>query len=387
MGFHSDISSFRLSCITIFLCILLLFNLIAVLFIPIVNAADCRTTSTGLIPITEMNDELYRGKEGGLYPNGNTPPVEFQNTGIEIATDIQPLDTSGKPSITNGTIVLLSIGMSITSMEFLTFRQLALSDPLKNPNLVFVNGAIEGVGAASVANKNSTYWNAVENRLKINGASVNQVQIVWLKEVSRSSKGFPEDAETLTELLKTIVQVLKEKYPNISIVYISSRSYGGYATNAALEPYSYQTGFSVKWLIESQINGDLDTNYDVMKGPVKAPLLRWGPYLWADGTTIRKDNNLSWKCLDYIDDGIHLSSSGLEKSGNLLLNFFQTDPTARIWYLSEDAKTEIIDILIFPAPFPFLEIFVIVIAVVIGIIVIRSIWQRRKTKDIEDEDW
>lgn len=188
-------------------------------------------------------------------------------------------------------------------------------------------------------------------------------------------------------MLKTIVQVLKEKYPNISIVYISSRSYGGYATNAALEPYSYQTGFSVKWLIESQINGDLDINYDPVKGPVKAPLLRWGPYLWADGTTIRKDNNLSWQCFDYSDDGVHHSSSGLEKSGNLLLNFFQTDPTARIWYLSEDAKTEIIDILIFPAPFPFLEIFVIVIAVVIGIIVIRSIWQRRKTKDIEDEDW
>ncbi|MDP6641359.1 MAG: hypothetical protein QF381_02865 [Nitrososphaerales archaeon] len=365
----------------------MLFNLIAVLFIPIVNAADCRTTSTGLIPITEMNDELYRGKEGGLYPNGNTPPVEFQNTGIETATDIQPLDTYGKPSITNGTIVLLSIGMSITSMEFLTFRQLSLSDPLKNPNLVLVNGAIEGVGATSVANKNSTYWNAVENRLKINGVSVNQVQIVWLKEVSRSSKGFPEDAETLTELLKTIVQVLKEKYPNISIVYISSRSYGGYTTNAALEPYSYQTGFSVKWLIESQINGDLDINYDPMKGPVKAPLLRWGPYLWADGTTIRKDNNLSWQCFDYSDDGVHPSSSGLEKSGNLLLNFFQTDPTARIWYLSEDAKNEIIDILIFPAPFPFLEIFVAAIAVVIGIIVIRSVWQRKKTKDIEEEDW
>ncbi len=126
-----------------FLCVLLLFNLIAVLFIPIVNAADCQTTSTGLIPITEMDDQLYRGKEGGLYPDGNTPPDEFQNAGIKIATAIQPLDIFGKPFITNGTIGLLSIGMSITSMEFLTFRQLALSDPLRNPNLVIVNGAIE----------------------------------------------------------------------------------------------------------------------------------------------------------------------------------------------------------------------------------------------------
>ncbi len=101
-------------------------NILAISFIPIANAADCRTTSTGLIPLTEMKDQLYLGKEGGLYHTGNNPPDDFQKDGIEIARAIQPLDTSGKPSESEGIIGLLSIGMSITSYEFQTFRQLAL---------------------------------------------------------------------------------------------------------------------------------------------------------------------------------------------------------------------------------------------------------------------
>ena len=386
MILQSNISVFRLPISTKFLGILLVFILIMTSYIPITNAADCRTTSTGLIPITEMNDQLYLKKEGGLYPNGNTPPVEFQNTGIKIARNIQPLDTTGKPMKSDGIIGLLSIGMSITSYEFQTFRQLALSDPLMNPRLVIVNGAVEGAGATTVANRNSTYWTTVENRLSRNGVSANQVQLVWLKEVSISSKDFPEDAETLTELLKTIIQVLKEKYPNISIVYVSSRSYGGYTTNAGFEPYSYRTGFSVKWLIEDQINGDLDLNYDSANGSVKAPLLRWGPYLWADGTTTRKDNNLSWQCSDYSDDGVHPSISGQDKAASLLLNFFQTDPTAKIWFLSEEAQNESIDTLVFTAPLPIRNIFIGTFTITIVSVVVRFAWKKRKENDEEEED-
>jgi hypothetical protein len=38
----------------------------------------------------------------------------------------------------------------------------------------------------------------------------------------------------------------------------------------------------VRWLIRDQIDGRPDLNPDPGKGPVKAPVLLWGPYLWAD---------------------------------------------------------------------------------------------------------
>ena len=43
----------------------------------------------------------------------------------------------------------------------------------------------------------------------------------------------------------------------------------------------------MKWLIEDQINGTSELNYDPNAGEVNAPWVAWGPYLWADGTTGR----------------------------------------------------------------------------------------------------
>jgi hypothetical protein len=51
----------------------------------------------------------------------------------------------------------------------------------------------------------------------------------------------------------------------------------------------------VRWLIQDQIEGDAALNYDASRGPVKAPLLMWGHYLWADGTTPRQSDGLVWE--------------------------------------------------------------------------------------------
>lgn len=55
--------------------------------------------------------------------------------------------------------------------------------------------------------------------------------------------------------------------PNLQQVFISSRIYAGYATTALNpEPYAYETGFSVKWLIEAQLRqlqkGTVDAQSD-----------------------------------------------------------------------------------------------------------------------------
>jgi hypothetical protein len=89
--------------------------------------------STGLIPIPQLGKEKYQGEEGGLYPGGrNELPAGHVNAGLELARSIQPLDAEGAPSA-SGKIVLLSIGMSNTSLEFTAFRRLAQAGGRQQP--------------------------------------------------------------------------------------------------------------------------------------------------------------------------------------------------------------------------------------------------------------
>ena len=114
--------------------------------------------------------------------------------------------------------------------------------------------------------------------------------------------------------------------------YLASRIYAGYA-NSALnpEPYAYYSGWSVKRLIENQVNGDTTLTFT---GPTpRAPWLAWGPYFWADGTTPRSDG-LTWNCpADYNSDGTHPSINGRQKVAQMLLQFFSTDATTVPWFL------------------------------------------------------
>jgi hypothetical protein len=102
------------------------------------------------------------------------------------------------------------------------------------------------------------------------------------------------------------------------------------------EPYAYESGFAVKWLIQAQIdqqrNGGVvvdaraaDLDYDV------APWLAWGPYLWADGTTARSDG-LVWLQSDLAADGTHPAQTGQEKVGDMLLAFFTSSPYTTSWF-------------------------------------------------------
>ena len=67
---------------------------------------------------------------------------------------------------------------------------------------------------------------------------------------------------------------------------------------------------------------------------MKAPLLLWGPYLWADGTTPRKGDGLVWERADLAADGTHPSPSGRRKVAEMLLEYFQTDPVARTRFVA-----------------------------------------------------
>lgn len=303
----------------------------------LVFASDCTKTSVGYIPLMDLGTGTYQGYEGGLYPGGvNQPPTSHFAAGLHEAMQIKKLDINGNPSPT-GKIVLISVGMSNTTQEFSYFKPIADADPRKNPDLVIVDGAQGGKDAKYWANNTDPVWSTVDSRLASAGVGPKQVQAVWLKQaIAQENKAFPNDATELQGLLKTIAQNIKSHYPNTRLVYLSSRIYAGYASSTlSPEPFAYQGGFAVKWLITDQINGNLDLNFDPAKGAVTAPWLGWGPYLWADGLIPRSDG-LTYACSDFnTTDGTHPATAARQKVSNLLLRFLKTDKTAAPWFTND----------------------------------------------------
>jgi hypothetical protein len=276
--------------------------------------AECSQTSTGLVPLTDLGKRKYRGYLGGLYPGGaNQPSRRYLKQGLAAAKRVRPI---------NGRIVLLSIGMSNASNEFRSFIRLATADPQLNPAVELVDGAMGAWDARRVARPGAGYWAALDRRLVAAGTSPREVQAVWLKEaISGEDRPFPQDAKALRTNLRTIAQILARRFPNLRLVYTSSRTYGGYAvTPLNPEPAAYDGGFAVRWLIQ-----------DRMGTKLKGPWIGWGPYLWTDGTKGRADG-LTWTCDDVRKDGTQPSAAGATKVANLLLEFFKTDPTARNWF-------------------------------------------------------
>ncbi|MBI3279998.1 MAG: hypothetical protein HYZ57_09180 [Acidobacteria bacterium] len=296
-------------------------------------AADCSRTSVGFTPLNGPFFRPYRGFEGGLYPGGsNQRPAAHEAAGVALAREVVPRDAAGGADAQNGHIVLLSIGMSNTTQEFSAFLPLAIRDVEKNPRVLPVDGAFGGWSADRILEDPGTYLGRVEQRLQQAGATSAQVQVAWVKLADRQpSLSFPEDARKLQGETKSIVRMLRERFPNLKLAYLSSRIYAGYASSTLNpEPYAYQSGFAVKWLIEQQIRGDPELSF--REG--KAPWLAWGPYSWADGTRRRPDG-LTWECSDLGPDGTHPSVPGRQKVARMLLDFFKADSTARIWFVRD----------------------------------------------------
>jgi hypothetical protein len=306
----------------------------------VAQSSNCAGTSAGLQPLTDPNFNLYKGYPGGLYPNGaNQRPAAHQAAGLQQAARVQPLNAQGAPDAANGKIALISIGMSNTTMEFSTFKTLADPDPAKNPKLSIVDCAVGGMTAHAILTPptSTQYWTTVEQRLQAAGISDAQVQAVWLKEADADpTTGFPAYAQSVQSELQTVLQMLRSSYPNLCLVYLASRIYAGYASSPLNpEPYAYESGFTVKWLIEQQISGNPDLSYTAGK----VPWLSWGPYLWADGMNPRIGDGLTWACSDFqTADGTHPSPEGGQpKVANMLLNFFKTDTTTASWFTNKPA--------------------------------------------------
>ncbi len=308
---------------------------------------------TARVPLTDLAAHRYLGFQGGLYPDGsNTPPADHAARGRLAAAQLVPLGPDGRPSA-SGRIVLLSVGMSNTTMEFCngafprcntaSFVGQASADPAVNhATLVPVDGARGGQAAAAWTSPALPQYDSVAARLASVGLTEAQVQVAWVKQadiqprVSLPAAG--ADAYVLEKALGQIVRALRARYPNLKQVFLSSRIYAGYAATALNpEPYAYEGGFAVKWLVAAQIRqGVSATPADTLAGDVgygSVPWLAWGPYLWADGLRPRSDG-LTWSAQEFAADGTHPNASADLKVGRMLLEFFKGSELTRCWFLA-----------------------------------------------------
>jgi hypothetical protein len=286
------------------------------------------------VPLTEMV-EPYKGAEPGLYGGGlNVPPPEHQAMADQALARIQPLNRSGEPA-PDGRIGMVLIGPSTTMIQGQVFRRVAHQDPNVSPHVRIVNAGQNGMVAQSWAGSMGP-WARLRMAMAINGINRLQVQAVWLKAAHlfpQDAGAFPAHAERYADLLTTIIHRAHSFFPNLQVVYLSSEvNFSFMRTGTVPEPFNYEGAFGVRSAIQRQMAGHASLNADPARGPVAAPVLLWGPYLWAR-TDVPRSDGLIWARQDFHPDGVHPSPFGSAKVGSQLHRFLLEDPNARGWYL------------------------------------------------------
>ena len=295
-------------------------------------------TDTVKMPINDLGTGTYLGLTGGLYPGGvDTPSGKYAKDLLRFSSKIVRLDTNGKAS-DSGRIAFISLGASTGGDNMRALSSKTLSDPRTNPALSLVN-CNNGAGKASlnsIMNPNDSYWSYVMNILKNHHLSAKQIQIIYFEtDDSAVINSFPERPYIVRDDFKLAMQVCKAKFKHLKLVYVLGRTTTFNTTMIQnVEPCPYYNGWGEKFYIEDQINGVPGTQY---KGDsAVAPLVTWGWYQWADGTTNPRQDGFVWT-KNLTIDGLHASPEGQDTLSTRFQNFLLTDKYASIWYANHAA--------------------------------------------------
>ena len=271
--------------------------------------------------------------------SSNQMPALHRAKGEALAKALQPLNASGNVDAANGKFAAIAEGMSNTRDEMNAFNALLTSRKNElHAAFTFTNLSQGGCDLLCWIDK------AV-------GPVNRQVQIAFVKHSNnrpqkadgtpedpnsafpdKASKNFPNHAQVTKAQLKTRLLALKQQYPNLKIVFFTSRAFGGWscapAASAYREPVAYEEGFAVKWLIDDQVTGrDPDLRFEGANAP--APWIAWGPYLW---------DAQKWTQDMFKSDGTHMCEKGTALVGQIWFDFLMKDNTARPWFAKGGAS-------------------------------------------------
>jgi hypothetical protein len=289
------------------------------------------TSGAKYVSVTDPTKTLFATF---LYrDSSNQMPSWHRAKGEAIARALQPLNASGGVDLANGKLAAIAEGMSNTRDEMNAFNALLASRKSElNPAFTFANLSEGGCDLMC--------WIA-----KGVGTINKQVQIAFIKHSNnrpqksdgspenpnsafpdKASKNFPTHAQTTKAQLKTRVLAMKKQYPNLKMVFFTSRTFGGWTCAPTgsnyREPVAYEEGFAVKWLLDDQITGrDPDLRFEGANAP--AAWMAWGPYLW---------DAQKWTQDLFRSDGAHMCEKGTAIVGQTWFDFFMGDNTARPWF-------------------------------------------------------
>lgn len=321
---------------------------------------NCNNPLSGFVPLPELTGKQFRGYPGGLYPNGNVPSGDYLADALESARNIVPLNTEGKPDA-GGLIVMAGVGASNPRTEFNAFMSLMGTAPGLNPSLRLVNTCIGGQGIQKMNQSGDNYWNQTSKLFDSLGYSMKQVQVIWVEteNTQNPDTAFPRAPMDLTEEIKTLLQTMKQKFPNARLCYLSARGYSGWvdpsggtsAGKGLLHPRDYYNGWAIKWLIEKADSGIAGYRYEGATPDIMLPL--FASYHYSDGETPR-NNGFYLDCeTDIGNDGLHLSPAGEAKIGQEMYNFFMGDTVAKGWMMASTTSINpknSVEISIYPNP-------------------------------------
>lgn len=319
-------------------------------------------------PINDLGPGVYLGQfQGGLYENGsNIIPADHEAAGLAI---VPTVGNNG-----SGKFIYLGTGMSTAYQNFGYFVLTVMPTVTNaNPNMVVIGGAQSGYTACAWAyavgdpyqvgcyplnpqeRGPNPYDNILTKQLTPAGLTESQVEVIYIENCDPGpTVGLPSstaDAYVYERWLGMILRAAKTRYPNLKIAFLTSRFYAGYTTmNMSPEPYAYETAFTIKWIIQAQINQERGLGIDPVAGDLSfgpggaAPYLVWGPYVWASGTTPRSDG-MVWcdrqkgsPCHGEMDynaaDLTHPSTMGMKKVGDAILSVMENSEFAEPWFLA-----------------------------------------------------
>ncbi len=314
------------------------------------SQVQCQNQKTTLVPLSDLKAEYYEQYQGGLYTDGsNAMPKVHEEYGQDLSFQFVPLDSLGNVDYERGQILFLGMGASTATEPFnAMIDSLQLIDYLGYNSCTKIRGLF--LGGKDLNEMIDTlnvdgYWASIRHKMKNRKDAYLQVQALWILQQSDQ-----DSSDELTTYLNStiskyvqLMHILRDTFPNLKQVYLSGTHYTGYMDplhkryNAFVEPRGYWSNLAIRELINMQINGDNELAFSGEEA--NAPWLSWGPYFWADGMEPRQIDGLRWSCDQFKDDqvggGFHLldTTYGVGVEANMLRNFFETDPVAKLWFM------------------------------------------------------
>lgn len=267
---------------------------------------------------------------GPLDGGDTTSPYPIDRGGADAPSTYKGLALRlvdrGAPKVdaVDGVIGVVCIGMSNAQQEcadFIRRFDAGTYSAEVRAGVKFVNCAVGGhaIERWNDPAYDTVLWDAcLDEKIPARGLRPDQIRVVWHKAATQFTTDadgavlppYPDprsDFFRFQAALTTFADRLPARMPSVQAVYLSSRSYGGYAGSAARgEPLSYEQGHALnQWLERRAASG-------VRYG--------WGPYLWAPDCALGVVNGsgVCYRRTDYQADGVHPAARALEKVSTML---------------------------------------------------------------------